>query len=71
MYIALMVANLAVAALILHSGSTLAWGAAGALAAATLIGFVLSRTTGLPGATGDIPIGLSRSDLPPCSSSQR
>ncbi len=29
MYIALMVASLAVAALILHSGSTLAWGAAG------------------------------------------
>lgn len=64
MYIALMVASLAVAALILHPGSTLAWERRGALAAATLIGFVLSRTTGLPGATGDIgnwsePLGLA------------
>lgn len=54
LYIVLMVASLGVAGLILHSGSVLAWGAAGALAAATLLGFVLSRTTGLPGDDGDI-----------------
>lgn len=64
LYIALRVASLVVAGFILHSGSTLAWGAAGVLATATLIGFVLSRTTGLPGADGDIgnwsePLGLA------------
>lgn len=54
MYVALMLASLAVAALILHTGSPRAWILAGALAAATLVGFILSRTTGLPGATDDI-----------------
>jgi hypothetical protein len=64
MYIALMVASVAVAFYLLHTGSTLAWAAAGLLAAATLIGFVLSRTTGLPSASDDIgnwtePLGLA------------
>ena len=64
MYIALMVASVAVAFYLLHTGSTLAWAAAGLLAAATLIGFVLSRTTGLPNASDDIgnwtePLGLA------------
>ena len=53
MYIALM-----------HTGSALAWAAAGLLAAATLTGFILSRTTGLPNASDDIgnwtePLGLA------------
>jgi hypothetical protein len=64
MYIALMVASVAVAFYLLHSGSALAWAAAGLLAVATLIGFVLSRTTGLPDASDDIgnwtePLGLA------------
>ena len=64
MYIALMVASVAVAFYLLHTGSTLAWAAAGLLAAATLIGFVLSRTTGLPNASDDVgnwtePLGLA------------
>jgi hypothetical protein len=64
MYIALMVASVAVAFYLLHTGSALAWAAAGLLAAATLIGFVLSRTTGLPHASDDIgnwtePLGLA------------
>jgi asparagine N-glycosylation enzyme membrane subunit Stt3 len=54
MYIGLMVASVAVALYLLHTGSVRAWAAAGLLAAATLVGFVLSRTTGLPQATGDI-----------------
>jgi len=64
MYIALMVASVAVAFYLLHTGSPLAWAAAGLLAAATLTGFVLSRTTGLPNASDDIgnwtePLGLA------------
>jgi hypothetical protein len=54
MYIALMVASVAVAFYLLHTGATLAWAAAGLLAAATLAGFILSRTTGLPNASDDI-----------------
>jgi len=54
MYIALMVASVAVALYLLHTGSSLAWGAAGILAAATLTGFILSRTTGLPKSHDDV-----------------
>jgi asparagine N-glycosylation enzyme membrane subunit Stt3 len=54
MYIALMVASVAVAFYLLHTGSARAWALAGLLAAMTLTGFVLSRTTGLPDATDDI-----------------
>ena len=64
MYIALMVASVAVAFVLLHTGSTLGWAAAGLLALLTLIGFILSRTSGLPSATDDIgnwtePLGLA------------
>lgn len=64
MYIALMVASVVVAFYLLHTGSALAWAAAGLLAAATLAGFILSRTTGLPNASDDIgnwtePLGLA------------
>jgi hypothetical protein len=54
MYIALMVTSVAVAFYLLHTGSARAWAAAGLLAGATLTGFILSRTTGLPNATDDI-----------------
>jgi len=54
MYIGLMLASVAVAFYLLHTGTARAWVAAGGLAAATLIGFVLSRTTGLPNASDDI-----------------
>lgn len=54
LYIALMVASVAVAGLLLAEASVRAWAAAGLLAAAVLIGFVLSRTSGLPDATGDV-----------------
>jgi hypothetical protein len=54
MYILLMVASVTVAFALLHTGRPIAWMAAGTLAGLTLIGFILSRTTGLPGATDDI-----------------
>lgn len=64
MYVALMVASIIVAFAILHFGSRLPWMAGAGLAASTLLGFILSRTTGLPSATGDIgnwsePLGLA------------
>lgn len=54
LYILLMVSSIAVAFAVLHKGSALSWAAAGGLAGLTLIGFILSRTTGLPSATTDI-----------------
>ncbi len=64
MYILLMVATIVVAFAQLHTGRPLAWAAGGALAALTLTGFVLSRTTGLPDSSADIgnwsePLGLA------------
>jgi hypothetical protein len=64
MYILLMISSIAVAFAILHTGRAIAWVAAGTLAALTLIGFVLSRTTGLPASSGDIgnwkePLGVA------------
>jgi hypothetical protein len=64
MYVALMAGSLAVAGAVLFSRSRLTFVAAGALAALAALGFVLSRTTGLPSATGDIgnwtePLGLA------------
>jgi hypothetical protein len=54
MYILLMVASVSVAFALLHTGWPIVWMTAGALAGLTLIGFILSRTTGLPSATDDI-----------------
>jgi hypothetical protein len=64
MYVALMVGSLAVAGALLHRPDRRVWLAAGGLAAGAIAGFVLSRTTGLPAATGDIgnwtePLGLA------------
>jgi hypothetical protein len=54
MYILLMVASVGVAFALLHTGSPRVWAAGGLLAAMTLVGFILSRTTGLPNSSGDI-----------------
>jgi hypothetical protein len=64
MYIALIVGTIVVSGALLHRESRLAWTGAGLLAASALVGYVLSRTTGLPSAKGDIgnwtePIGLA------------
>jgi hypothetical protein len=52
-YVALIAAAF-VAIVMLAVGDPRAWRLAGATAAATLVGFVLTRTTGLPGSTDDI-----------------
>jgi hypothetical protein len=64
MYIALMAASLATAAAILFTRARIAFLAAAGLAASAAIGYILSRSTGLPNATGDIgnwkePLGLA------------
>jgi hypothetical protein len=64
MYILLMLASIAVAFALLHTGRPIAWVAAGSLAVLTMLGFVLSRTTGLPASSGDIgnwkePLGVA------------
>jgi hypothetical protein len=64
MYVALMVASLATAGAVLFSRARLPFLAAAGLAASALVGYVLSRTTGLPHATDDIgnwtePLGLA------------
>jgi hypothetical protein len=64
MYVALMVASLATAFGVLHTRTRAVWLASGGLAASAVVGYVLSRTTGLPNATGDIgnwtePLGLA------------
>ena len=63
-YVALMASTIIVAGALLHRPDTRWFAAAALLAAAPLAGFVLSRTTGLPGADDDIgvwtePLGLA------------
>jgi hypothetical protein len=64
MYVALMAGSLAVAGAVLFSRARVPFLAAAALAASAIVGYVLSRTTGLPNATDDIgnwtePLGLA------------
>ncbi len=64
MYMGLVLSSIAVAGALLFTRWRLAMPAAVALTASALVGFLLSRTTGLPNATGDIgnwtePIGLA------------
>lgn len=64
MYVALIVGSLAIAGAVLFTRSRVTLLAAAGLAASAAGGYVLSRTTGLPSATGDIgnwtePLGLA------------
>jgi len=64
MFIGLIGASLLLAEALIRSDDARAWLAAGALAAATIVGYGISRTTGLPQATGDIgnwgePLGMA------------
>jgi hypothetical protein len=64
MYVGLMIASLATAGWVLFTRSRTALLAAAAVAASALVGYVVSRTVGLPGATDDIgnwtePLGLA------------
>jgi hypothetical protein len=64
LYLLLMAGSLAVAAFLLRTDSRLAWSLVTLIAGLTLLGFVLSRTTGLPNFDDDIgnwtePLGLA------------
>lgn len=64
MYVGLMLSCLVVAATLLHGHTREAWLATIALSASAIVGFVLTRTTGLPQANGDVgnwsePLGLA------------
>ena len=64
MYVALIVGTIVVSGALLHRPTRLAWGATGLLALSAIVGYCLSRTTGLPSATGDIgnwkePLGVA------------
>jgi hypothetical protein len=52
-FIGLILASLLLAGVLVRRDDTRAWFAGGLVAAATVIGFVVSRTVGLPGAPAD------------------
>ena len=64
LYLALMAGTFVVAAVLLRTDSRLAWSLALLMAGLTFLGFVLSRTSGLPGFRDEVgnwlePLGLS------------
>ena len=63
-YVALIVVSIIAGALLLHSNSRVGWVLAGGAALGTIVGFILTRTVGLPQSSGDIgnwlePMGLA------------
>jgi hypothetical protein len=63
-YVALIVTSIVAAGLLIHRNSRTGWMLAGGAALATLVGFTLTRTIGLPQSTDDIgnwlePMGLA------------
>ena len=54
LYIAIIVGAIPISLLLLHWSSRLAWIGAALLAAVPLIGYLLTRSVGLPGDSGDI-----------------
>ncbi len=64
MYVALILGSVALAATLIRDSDPRAWAAAGALALSVIVGYTLSRTTGLPQSSGDIgnwsePLGIA------------
>jgi hypothetical protein len=64
MYVGLIVTSLGLAAGLINSGASRLSAATGALAASVIVGYVLSRTTGLPSSSDDIgnwgePLGIA------------
>lgn len=64
MYLGLIVSSVALAGALLWSGDARIWKASAGLTTAVIVGYVLSRTTGLPSATDDIgnwgePLGIA------------
>jgi hypothetical protein len=63
-FVALILASLILAGILAVQDNRTAWLGAGALAAAVIVGYAISRTTGMPGAMDDIgnwlePLGLA------------
>jgi hypothetical protein len=64
LYLALMVASVALAGFLIGTSDTRLWAAATTLSALVIVGYVLSRTTGLPQASDDVgnwsePLGMA------------
>ena len=64
LYLALMVASVALASVLIATSDARAWAAATLLAALVIVGYVLSRTSGLPESSDDIgnwsePLGMA------------
>jgi hypothetical protein len=64
LYLALMVASVALAGVLIVTGDRRAWAAATVIALLVIVGYVLSRTSGLPQSTDDIgnwsePLGMA------------
>lgn len=71
LYIALMIGAIGMAGWLLFDASRRTWAMVAGLTASVLLAFVLSRTTGLPDATGDIgnwkePLGLASMFVEAC-----
>ena len=63
-YVALILGSVALAGALIRDSDPRAWAAAGALALSVIVGYTLSRTTGLPQSSGDIgnwsePLGIA------------
>jgi len=54
MYVGLILGCIAIAVALVRASDPRAWAAAAGLALSVMIGYTLSRTTGLPGMSGDI-----------------
>jgi membrane protease YdiL (CAAX protease family) len=64
LFVAAVLASLALSAALTRTGDERVWAAAGGLAASIVLGYFLSRTSGLPDATADVgnwtePLGLA------------
>jgi len=71
LYLALMAGCLLGATLLMRAPSRLVWVAAATLGASPFVGYILDRTTGLPGAIGDIgnwtePLGMASLHVEAC-----
>jgi len=64
LYVALMVSSIALAGALIRTDDTRVWAAVAVLPALVIVGYVLSRTTGLPQSNDDIgnwsePLGMA------------
>jgi hypothetical protein len=64
LYLALMLSSVALAGVLIRTGDARVWAAATVLSALVIVGYVLSRTTGLPQSSDDVgnwsePLGMA------------